>query len=989
MNFGRINRGDCINVTPLPDPRCSDPAFALANPQICPATPRLVIKPGAGLTCTLGSVQFKAFSVTNGVETDVSADTTWLSSNADIAVIGATSGNCTGTGSGDATIAANYNGMTATATLTVLAASDDGEGCCGAEHVGMMLVVDTSRSMSQAFGNTYPTRLDFAKAAATRWATETNDTKDQVGLMIFDAVTDSIVEDLTSDKAAVVSAIATISQTQQQTAFYDALSTAIDALNASSMDLKVLVLFSDGEDTSAAAANGYVDAPNPVQLLEDFKSQGGIVVCIGSRTSGRGFAFLSLLSTGGFFLNGYPGVETDVLNFMSGLKGYICAGNCTPAGDVIVNKGKLNYNSFINWDVIGGNVDLIGPGLFDFLPGNGLYVDLAGSTAPAYGLMKSKTTFALTAGTTYQLSAKLAGNQRLDASPYSARLRVYYVNGSQEVDLINQLVVINDYTQPFQTYSFAFVAPANVDAYITIQEIDEPSGPGLPQNAPFFGLLLDNVVFDDITNLVNLLTDNFDNENPTYVPPACGTATTFVSGGYAVGYSCYGTGCLDTPPPTQAPDPNALADIESGFTPPQVFNSTKTACVSCPGNAANTGSNLIPAMTGPTTPSGTADASSEDSGSTTAYAWLAFQATVGQPWGAASPVPGWLRYTFPAATVVSVYGLVGLGQSDPGALRSWKFQGSNDGSTWTDLDTQTNSYAVGNGAESKFVIASPQSFTQYRILITALSGSANPVVYRMAMYATAAQQVCSTKSAQSTVSQADADNKAYLAAVADAQSQLNCQNVYTSTQQYTAKCQFSYGQDVTKSATATSFISQADADAIALAAATAAAEAALDCTQSNNTQKITINDFASATPYPSVRFYSTVSLPVTNVQVQIKGFTHSYPQDVRMMLRGPDGTTCLLMAKVGGQLPVSGLNFNFDDSGIAVPAMSLASTTYKPTDGGASGTFYPPAPASPYGTTLSVFNGTDSYGAWTLWVEDDAVLNSGLIANGFELVIST
>src|SRR5678816_2126767 len=43
--------------------------------------------------------------------------------------------------------------------------------------------------------------------------------------------------------------------------------------------------------------------------------------------------------------------------------------------------GVFNYNSFANWSVSGGTVDLIGsPGFFDFFPQNGLYVDLDGTS---------------------------------------------------------------------------------------------------------------------------------------------------------------------------------------------------------------------------------------------------------------------------------------------------------------------------------------------------------------------------------------------------------------------------------------------------------------------------------------------------------------------------------------------------------------------------------------------------------------------------------
>ena len=69
---------------------------------------------------------------------------------------------------------------------------------------------------------------------------------------------------------------------------------------------------------------------------------------------------------------------------------------------------QLNYGSFANWTVSNGTVDLIGNGAFDFLPGNGLYVDMDGSTGNA-GLMTSN--FTLPAGT-YNLEYDVAGSQR-------------------------------------------------------------------------------------------------------------------------------------------------------------------------------------------------------------------------------------------------------------------------------------------------------------------------------------------------------------------------------------------------------------------------------------------------------------------------------------------------------------------------------------------------------------------------------------------------
>jgi hypothetical protein len=81
--------------------------------------------------------------------------------------------------------------------------------------------------------------------------------------------------------------------------------------------------------------------------------------------------------------------------------------------------GTLNYSAFANFNVVAGGgattnptVDLIGNGFFDFYPGNGLYVDLCGSTSQCGGL-QTKTIFG---PGTYQITIDLAGNARINTS---------------------------------------------------------------------------------------------------------------------------------------------------------------------------------------------------------------------------------------------------------------------------------------------------------------------------------------------------------------------------------------------------------------------------------------------------------------------------------------------------------------------------------------------------------------------------------------------
>lgn len=79
---------------------------------------------------------------------------------------------------------------------------------------------------------------------------------------------------------------------------------------------------------------------------------------------------------------------------------------------------SLNYNSFANWTVVPGSgaVDLIGNGNFDFYPGNGLYIDMDGSTGNA-GILQSKAISVIT-GNKYLFKFDLAGNARGGADDF-------------------------------------------------------------------------------------------------------------------------------------------------------------------------------------------------------------------------------------------------------------------------------------------------------------------------------------------------------------------------------------------------------------------------------------------------------------------------------------------------------------------------------------------------------------------------------------------
>jgi len=192
-------------------------------------------------------------------------------------------------------------------------------------------------------------------------------------------------------------------------------------------------------------------------------------------------------------------------------------------------------------------------------------------------------------------------------------------------------------------------------------------------------------------------------------------------------------------------------------------------------------------------------------------------------------------------------------------------------------------------------------------------------------------------------------------------------------------------------------------------AALLCSKAAADNISITNLNAIAINDGGgvvipdAATPYPA----SNVALAppgwvVSKVSVRLRALSHDFPSDVAMLLQGPEGQTCILMAETGGQsqFSVSNIDITFDDNAAApLPIYTtLTSGTFKPTNGYLS-LHYPtlpydfPAPA-PAGNSnsvpaLKVFTGTNPNGQWNLFVVDDAGGNQGHISGGWILNIST
>jgi hypothetical protein len=93
------------------------------------------------------------------------------------------------------------------------------------------------------------------------------------------------------------------------------------------------------------------------------------------------------------------------------------------------------------------------------------------------------------------------------------------------------------------------------------------------------------------------------------------------------------------------------------------------------------------------------------------------------------------------------------------------------------------------------------------------------------------------------------------------------------------------------------------------------------------------------------------------------------------------------MSDAGGGTDLNNVTLTFDDAAASnlADSSTLVAGTYKPTDFVTGDAFPSPAPAGPYGTALSAFNGLDPNGAWSLYVLDDAASDGGSIAGGWSL----
>jgi subtilisin-like proprotein convertase family protein len=158
----------------------------------------------------------------------------------------------------------------------------------------------------------------------------------------------------------------------------------------------------------------------------------------------------------------------------------------------------------------------------------------------------------------------------------------------------------------------------------------------------------------------------------------------------------------------------------------------------------------------------------------------------------------------------------------------------------------------------------------------------------------------------------------------------------------------------------------------------------------SSTNAITINSVNEADPYPTTISVSGFNQGVIkDVNVTLKGFSHTRPDDVDILLVAPDGTSTVLMSDAGGAISVSDLTLRFDDqSPVTLPDNAkLDSGSFQPINYGAFDNF-PGLGVAPENVGLNRFIGGDPNGEWRLFINDDTVGTSGEISGGWELELT-
>ena len=156
-----------------------------------------------------------------------------------------------------------------------------------------------------------------------------------------------------------------------------------------------------------------------------------------------------------------------------------------------------------------------------------------------------------------------------------------------------------------------------------------------------------------------------------------------------------------------------------------------------------------------------------------------------------------------------------------------------------------------------------------------------------------------------------------------------------------------------------------------------------------NPANIVINASGNGTPYPAVIAVS--GLPTSAVavdSVRLTGVSHTWGNDIDILLQSPTGQNVVLMSDIGGTVAVPNATYTFRDGAPAMNANAANPTgTYSPTNNGAADNWPAPGPGAitQAAPALSMFGTANVNGNWNLFVFDDVGGDAGNISGGFTI----
>ena len=158
-----------------------------------------------------------------------------------------------------------------------------------------------------------------------------------------------------------------------------------------------------------------------------------------------------------------------------------------------------------------------------------------------------------------------------------------------------------------------------------------------------------------------------------------------------------------------------------------------------------------------------------------------------------------------------------------------------------------------------------------------------------------------------------------------------------------------------------------------------------------NSAGFDLNPVGPAANFPSVLSVSNVVGTLVKVSVTLSNLSHTFPDDLDILLVSPTGDRVLLMSDTCGGTDLDDVTLTFaDDASGNLPDNGPPNPhMVRPTNLGIPDIFPLPGPVGPYAAVLAAFNGRDANGDWSLFIVDDANDDGGRLDGGWSLTLTT